>query len=208
MTETDLIRLARQGNLEAFNSLVLQHQDRVYQQARWMLGDPQAADDICQETFLRAYRKIGSFRDGSFRAWLLRIAHRLCLDEMRRNRRRATLPLELQEVDGDEYPPIDWPAGSVPTPEDWAESSFMLMQIRQLLEHLSPEWRATLILVDLQGLDYAQTAAVLGIPLGTVKSRLARARRQLHDWLLASGALAEHVPTPPEGSTLLTHGYT
>jgi RNA polymerase sigma-70 factor (ECF subfamily) len=208
MLETDLIHSARRGDLDAFNSLVLHYQDTVYRQARWMLGDPQAADDICQETFLRAYRKFNSFRDGSLRAWLLRIASRLCLDELRRRQRRPTLSLELHYVHGDELTSSDWPVDPASSPEDQAEGSLALQHITQSLGRLTPEWRAILTLVDLQGLDYAQTAQILGIPLGTVKSRLARARFQLRQVLLASGTLSDEHPGEPDSSPSLTYGCT
>lgn len=208
MIENDLIHYARLGNLDAFNSLVLRYQDQVYRQAHWMLGDPQAADDICQETFLRAYRKINSFRDGSFRAWLLRIASRLCLDELRRRKRRPTVSLEVPTADGQEYTPAEFPVDSAPSPEEWAEGSITLQLIQQSMAGLNPDQRLILTLVDLQGLDYAQTAETLAIPLGTVKSRLARARQQLRQALLTSGALADYLPTQPDASTGLHYGLT
>jgi RNA polymerase sigma-70 factor (ECF subfamily) len=208
MIESDLIHYARLGNLDAFNSLVLRYQDQVYRQAHWMLGDPQSADDICQETFLRAYRKLGSFRDGSFRGWLLRIASRLCLDELRRQKRRLTLPLEPVDEDGNEYIPSGWPADHAPSPEELADGSITAQVVHQSLTRLSPEYRLILTLVDLQGLDYAQTAETLVIPLGTVKSRLARARAQLRQVLLASGSFADETPADLENSSHLNFGLT
>ena len=208
MIESDLIRYARQGDLEAFNSLVLTHQDSVYRQAHWMLGDPQAADDICQETFLRAYRKLSSFRDGSLRAWLLTIANRLCLDELRRRKRRQALPLELPDAEGNEYSLADWQIEQSETPEELAEGSITLRLIHQSLEHLTPEYRSVITLVDLQGFDYAQAAEVLTIPLGTVKSRLARARFHLRQALLASGALAGYQPMDKQASSDLKYSVT
>jgi RNA polymerase sigma-70 factor (ECF subfamily) len=208
MSESDLIRCARQRDLEAFNNLVLRYQDSVYRQAYWMLGDPQAADDVCQETFLRAYRKLGSFRDGSLRAWLLTIANRLCLDELRRSKRRPAVPLELVGEDGVEYTPPEWDVDPGPSPEEQAEESIRLQLIQGCLERLTPEWRLIITLVDLQGFDYAQTAEILAIPLGTVKSRLARARHQLGQALLASGALAELSGANPDNPAHLSYGLT
>lgn len=208
MIESDLIHYARQGDLEAFNSLVLTHQDSVYRQAHWMLGDPHAADDICQETFLRAYRKLSSFHDGSLRAWLLTIANRLCLDELRRRKRRPVLPLEPVGEDGVEYIPQEWPIDPAPSPEEQAERAIQLQILHQSLARLTPEWRLIITLVDLQGYDYAQTAKILAIPLGTVKSRLARARRQLRQTLLTSGALAGYHPTESESATHPSYGLT
>jgi len=208
MPESELIYNARSGNLDAFNRLVLHYQDHVYRQAHWMLGDPQAADDICQETFLRAFQKLHSFRDGSFRGWLLRIAQRLCLDELRRRKRRQTTPLELPDADGNEYSLADWQAERSKTPEELAEGSITLHVIHQSLECLSPEYRSIVTLVDLQGFDYAQAAEVLAIPLGTVKSRLARARFHLRQALLASGALADYQPMDKQASSDLKYSVT
>ena len=208
MIEIDLIHNARLGNLDAFNRLVLQYQDQVYRQAHWMLGDPLAADDICQETFLRAFQKLHSFRDGSFRGWLLRIAQRLCLDELRRRKRRQALPLELPDAEGNEYSLADWQIEQSETPEELAEGSITLHLIHQSLEQLSPDYRSVITLVDVQGFDYAQTAEVLAIPLGTVKSRLARARFQLRQVLLASGALADYLPEKNETPTSFKYGFS
>lgn len=208
MLEIDLIHDARLGNLDAFNRLVLQYQDQVYRQAHWMLGDPHAADDICQETFLRAFQKLHLFRDGSFRGWLLRIAQRLCLDELRRRKRRHTMPLEVPDAEGNEYSPADWQAEQSESPEELAEGSITLSLIHQSIEHLSPEYRSVIILVDLQGFDYAQTAELLAIPLGTVKSRLARARFQLRQALLASGALVDYQFRENKTASDLKYGVT
>lgn len=205
MSETDLISHARQGDLEAFNSLVLRYQERVYRQAYWMLGDPQSADDICQETFLRAFHKLSSFRGGSLQAWLLTIASRLCLDELRSRKRRPAVPLELVGEDGLEFTPAEWDIDPGPSPEDQADQSIRLQLIHQCLERLTPEWRLIITLVDLQGFDYAQTAQMLAIPLGTVKSRLARARRQLGHVLLASGVLADDHPSHPGSPASLSY---
>jgi RNA polymerase sigma-70 factor (ECF subfamily) len=208
MHEIDLIHTARQGDLDAFNRLVLQYQDQVYRQSYWMLGDPQAADDICQETFLRAFQKLGSFRDGSFRGWLLRIAQRLCLDELRRHKRRHVLPLELHDADGNEYSLADWQAEQGESPEELAEGTITLRLIHQSLHNLNPEYRSVITLVDLQGYDYTQAAEMLAIPLGTVKSRLARARFQVRQVLLASGALADYHPGKQKAPADLGYGIT
>jgi RNA polymerase sigma-70 factor (ECF subfamily) len=208
MPESDLIHDARQGDLEAFNRLVLQYQDQVYRQSYWMLGDPQAADDICQETFLRAFQKLRSFRDGSFRGWLLRIAQRLCLDELRRRKRRQILPLELPDAEGNEYSLVDWQAEQRESPEELAEGASILRLIHQSLENLNPEYRSVITLVDLQGYDYTQASEVLAIPLGTVKSRLARARFQVRGALLASGALEDRLPGKQKSAADLCYGIT
>ena len=100
MDEASLIQAARQGDLDAFNRLVLAYQDRLYTQAYRLLGEAEAAEDATQEAFISAYRNIHTYRGGSFRGWLLRIVTNACYDELRRRKRRPTQPLEpLDEED-------------------------------------------------------------------------------------------------------------
>lgn len=179
LDEHGLIELTRQGDLNAFNRLVLSYQDRVFRQAVWMLGEAETAQDITQETFLLAYQKLSSFQDGSFRAWLLKIATRLCLDELRRRKRRKNLPLEPLNLEGEEIDWADWMIDPAESPEAAAERADLRQKIEREIAALDPEFRAVLILVDLQAMDYAEAAESLGIPIGTVKSRLARGRVRL-----------------------------
>ncbi len=189
MSEDAWVAAARRGDLEAFNRLVLAHQDQAYRVAYRLLGDPDAAADATQDAFLKAYRHIGRFKDGSFRAWLLRIVTNTCYDYLRRRRRRPTVSLDASlEADGpgeasawlrDEHPSRD-PAG-------YAERRALAAAIERCLDDLPPDFRAVAVLVDVEGLDYATAAQALGLPVGTVKSRLARARRRLRDCLRAAG---------------------
>ena len=100
MDEAGLIKDAQQGDLDAFNRLILAYQDRVHNQAFRVLGESQSADDATQEAFLSAYKNLRSFRGGSFRAWLLRIVTNACYDELRRRKRRPTTPLEPVDDEG------------------------------------------------------------------------------------------------------------
>jgi RNA polymerase sigma-70 factor (ECF subfamily) len=176
MDEIALIQAAKQGDLDSFNRLVLAYQDLVYYQAYRVMGEREGAEDATQEAFILAYRKLKSYRGGSFRAWLLRIVTNTCYDELRRRKRRPTTPLEPLNNDDEEIESPGWLADPSESPEEASERSDMRAALRYCLEELTPEFRTIVVLVDLQGLDYAEAAQVIGKPLGTVKSRLARAR--------------------------------
>ncbi len=176
--EAQRINRAQRGDLEAFNDLVLIYQDRVFQQAYWMLGEEEAAEDAAQEAFILAFRKINTFHEGSFRAWVMTITTHYCLDQIRSAKRHPQLPLEMTNADGEESEP-SWCVDPAEGPEQAVERIQTERFIADAIRHLSPEYRAALILVDLQEMDYHEAAAALSIPLGTVKSRLARARLQL-----------------------------
>ena len=189
MDEAALIQAARQGDLESFNRLVLVYQDMVYNQAYRMMGESETAEDAAQDAFIAAFRKLGSYRGGSFKAWLLRIVTNLCYDELRRRKRRPTTPLEPVDNDDEEIESPRWLTDPGKTPEEEAERGELTRALESCLKGLSPEFCTIVILVDIQGLDYKEAAQVVGKPLGTVKSRLARARLQLRDCLKGFGEL-------------------
>jgi len=183
MDETGLIRDAQRGDLEAFNRLVLAYQDRVYSQAFRVLGDSQSADDAAQEAFISAYKNLRSFRGGSFRAWLLRIVTNACYDELRRRKRRPTVALEPVDDAGEEIESPHWIADPGESPEQNIERSELGQAIQACLDQLPEDFRVVVVLVDVQGLDYLEAADAIGKPLGTVKSRLARARNRMRECL-------------------------
>lgn len=183
MDETALIQAASQGDLDAFNRLVLAYQDMVYTQAYRMMGEQEAAEDASQDAFISAYRKLDSYRGGSFKAWLLRIVTNICYDELRRRKRRPTTPLEPLDNENEEIESPRWLSDPGESPEESAERSELARALQRCLDGLPPEFRAVVALVDVQGLDYSEAALALGAPLGTVKSRLARARTRMRDCL-------------------------
>jgi len=183
MDETGLISDAQKGDLDAFNSLILTYQDRVYNQAFRVLGDYQSADDATQEAFISAYKNLHSFRGGSFRAWLLRIVTNACYDELRRKKRRPTTPLEPVDEEGNEIESPHWIADSEEGPEDQMARIELANAIQACLDQLSEDFRVVVVLVDVQGFDYLEASEVIGKPLGTVKSRLARARNRMRECL-------------------------
>jgi len=183
MDEPDLIQSAQRGDLEAFNRLVLAYQDMVFNQAYRMMNEMDAAEDAAQDAFIIAYRKLASYRGGSFKAWLLRIVTNLCYDELRRRKRRPTTPLEPLDHDEEEIESPRWLSDPSETPEESAERAELAQALQNCLDGLPPEFRAIVTLVDIQGLDYSEAAQAIGSPLGTVKSRLARARTRMRDCL-------------------------
>ena len=183
MDEPGLIQAALQGDLDAFNRLVLAYQDIVFSQAYRMMGEQEAAEDAAQDAFISAYRKLDSYRGGSFKAWLLRIVTNLCYDELRRRKRRPTTPLEPVDNDNEEIESPRWMSDPGETPEEHAERMEVARALQACLQDLPDEFRAVVTLVDIQGMDYTEAAQVIGSPLGTVKSRLARARMRMRDCL-------------------------
>jgi len=177
--EVALIQNARQGDLTAFNRLVLAYQDMVYNQAYRVMGESDAAEDAAQEAFISAYRKLHTFRGGSFRGWLLRIVTNACYDELRRRKRRPITSYEPQNRDGEELESARWMVDPTESPEERVQQAELAQAIQNCLNALPTDFRTVAILVDVQGMDYAQVAEIIKKPLGTVKSRLARARRRL-----------------------------
>jgi RNA polymerase sigma-70 factor (ECF subfamily) len=189
MDEAQMIHYAREGDLDAFNRLVLAYQDMAYNLAYRMMGDPASADDVTQEAFISAYRKLDSFRGGSFKAWLLRIVTNASYDELRRLKRRPTTPLEPTSNDNEAFESPVWLKYEGETPEETALRAELNTAIQNCLEGLEPDFRAVVVMVDVQGMDYSDAASAIQKPLGTVKSRLARARVKMQECLRAFGEL-------------------
>jgi RNA polymerase sigma-70 factor (ECF subfamily) len=187
MEEASLIAAAQQGKVDAFNELVLAYQQQVYNLAYRILGDPASAGDAAQDAFISAFENIGRFRGGSFKSYLLRIVSNRCYDELRRWKRRPATSFEdFGEVDEEANPAL---VNGGERPEDYAERQEMAHIIQAGIETLPPDQRITLALSDVQGLSYQEIAAATEVSLGTVKSRLARARGKLRDYLQAQGEL-------------------
>lgn len=185
----DLVQRAQRGDLPAFNSIVLRYQDAVYSLVLRMLSSAEAAEDVTQEAFVSAWRHINTFRGGSFRSWLFTIAANRARDELRRGVRRPTTSLDAAR-DNPDRADLD-PVDDDPGPERAAEQSELRAALEEALAELPPDWREVVVLSDIHGLDYAEIAQATGVALGTVKSRLSRARARLREVILASAELAE-----------------
>ena len=181
-----LIQRARDGDLTAFNALVVRFQDPVYSLALRMLGSPPAAEDATQEAFIRAWSRLDSFRGGRFQSWLFTIVANLSRDELRRRGRRPQTALDAARDDPDRAS-LD-PADEGPSPEAVAEQGDLRSLLQSALAQLPDDWREVVVLSDVQDLAYDEIAEITGLPLGTVKSRLSRARGRLRDII---GSIAE-----------------
>ena len=178
-----MILEAKGGNLDSFNRLVLAYQDMVYSHAYRMIGEEESADDATQTAFISAYNHLSSFRGGSFKAWLLRIVTNACYDELRRRIRRPTVPLEPLDDAGEEVESAHWMVDPTDQPEEQMQRLELQQAIQHCLDRLPDEFRVTVLLVDIQGLDYSEASRAINKPIGTIKSRLARARLRLRDCL-------------------------
>jgi len=185
MNEQVLITDAQNGSLDAFNTLVLHYQDSVFNTALRILGDEDQAADASQEAFISAFKSISSFRGGSFKAWLMRTVTNACYDELRRKKRRPTTPLEPDTDDGEEMDSPKWLADSNLTPDQQAEANEVEHAIQHCLDNLPLEFKTVVVMADIQGMDYTEVASAIRVPLGTIKSRLARARLRLRECLQA-----------------------
>ena len=183
MNEQALITDAQNGNLDAFNTLILHYQDSVFNTALRILGDEDQAADAAQEAFISAFKSIRSFRGGSFKGWLMRTVTNACFDELRRQKRRPTTPLEPDTEDGEEMDSPRWLADPNMTPAQKAEADEVEHAIQHCLNNLPLEFKTVVIMADIQGMDYVEVAAAVRVPLGTIKSRLARARLRLRECL-------------------------
>ncbi len=184
--ESTLVQRSRGGDIAAFNVLVERFQRGLYNLCLRMLGSAAAAEDATQEAFIAAFRRLDSFRGGSLRAWLYRIAANVCYDELRRRRARPAVSLDATLEQGG----LAELASPSPSPARQLERSEVVSAIQKALGALPSDQRLAVILCDVQGMDYSEISAVVGAPLGTVKSRIARARLRLRAILRADPALA------------------
>lgn len=183
--DAELVARYLEGDLEAFETLMSAHEDRVFHLCLRMLRDRDAALDATQDTFLTVFRKADRYRNrAAFSTWLYRVALNTCYDHLRRAKRRRTEALP------DHHDPSD-PAG-----EDAYRSAELRPAIEDALAALPDEFRAAVVLVDLDGRSLDDTAEILDVPVGTVKSRVFRARRMLAERL---GNLREGVEHPKDG---------
>ena len=186
MDEAALIRDAQRGDVNAYNRLVLAYQDQAYGVAYRVMGDPAAAADITQEAMIAAYNAIDSFKGGNYRAWLLRIVTNRCYDELRRRKRRPQSSLDALTEENENYSALE---ADQPGPESMQVRSELVRAIQSCLEGLPDEQRIAAVLCDVEGYDYGEIARITRVSLGTVKSRMSRARAKLRDCLQGFGEL-------------------
>jgi len=197
--EEQLTKQAMEGDLDAFNQLVLRYQGIAYNHAYALLGDTDQAEDAVQESFIKAFQAMNGFRGVSFRGWLLKIVTNSAYDWLRRSQRHPMQPLFPEDENGEEIESPAWivdPAASV---QEEVEEKEFSKKIYEALDELPDVYRSVLTLIDIHELDYAEAAEALKVPIGTVKSRLARARLQMQKKLRGNlttsyEGTAEHTP--------------
>ena len=185
--ERILIATAQKGNLDAFNGLVVMYQDMAFSVAYRILQDDGMAADVTQNALIAAYRKIDQFRGDNFKSWLMRIVTNACYDELRLKKRHPTASLDDIEGEGDGLyfdAEDDAPLmATIEGPERVVERGELHAVIENCLQQLSASYRIIVVLADVEGYSYEEAASISGISLGTVKSRLSRARSNLRDCL-------------------------
>jgi len=188
--ETDSIKAAQKGDLAAFNRLVMTHQTQAYNVAYRLMGDADLAADATQEAFIKAFKAIKQYRGGSFKGWLLRIVSNACYDMLRYQKRRPSESLESEDDDDASERNIH-----LQDPAERPEEALMRRELNDMLQQaisrLPTEQRLVLVLSDAEGLSYQEIAEATDLALGTVKSRLSRARLKLRDILLEQELLPE-----------------
>ncbi|MBV6402213.1 MAG: ECF RNA polymerase sigma factor SigE [Anaerolineales bacterium] len=182
-TETMLIATAQRGDLDAFNLLVLKYQDMMYRVSLRVTHNELSAEDATQNALIQAFNSLRSFRGGSFKSWLARVAINASYDELRREKRHLAMPLEPYNNEGEEIESPAWLMDLAAGPQELAESSEVQEVLRRCIRALTPDYRLVVILVDIEGMSYEEAAQATRVPVGTVKSRLARARMQLRSAL-------------------------
>ena len=192
--ELNIINRVRGGDTEAFEQLVLEHQNKVYSLALRMLGNEEDARDMAQEAFVRAYTSLAGFRgDSKFSVWLYRLTSNICIDFLRSRQRHQTVSLTYDTEDS-EGGQLEIPDERF-TPEAGLERSELRSAVLRGLDSLSPEFRNILLLREIDGLSYGEISRALDLEEGTVKSRIFRARKKLTEFLLRDGNITDKAPS-------------
>jgi len=190
MTEKELVRAAAGGDESAFAELVRMYENKAYHLALRMCGNEEDASDVAQDAFLAAWRGLPSFRgESGFSTWLYRLVSNAAIDHLRRTKhQRGNVSLDDEELN------LDAPDDS-PTPHEAAEEKDLKDAVAKGLKALSDDHRTVLVMREVQELSYEEIAHALSLDLGTVKSRISRARSHLRKILLQSGNLSGYLPS-------------
>lgn len=178
--EKELVNKSKNGDMDAFSELIASYEKKIYNIALRMIGNREDAYDIAQEVCIKIYKNINSFKENSsFNTWVYRITSNVCIDEIRK--RKDTIPFTIVKDSSTEFEmPIESPNN---LPEDIIERKEKIEEIKKCIMELSPEYRIMIILRDVRGHSYEEISDILNLNLGTVKSRLSRARAILKDKL-------------------------
>lgn len=188
--EAAIVRKVLGGDANAFETLVLEYEKNVYNIALRMTGNSEDAADMTQEAFIKAYNSLQSFRgDSKFSVWLYRIVSNVCLDFLRSKNRRPTVSLSVEDDDGEDTQ-LDV-ADESQSPELLLDRKLTRDSVRRGLDSLPPDYRQILLLREIQGLSYDEIAQTLSLEVGTVKSRIFRARKRLCTFLIDDGNISD-----------------
>jgi RNA polymerase sigma-70 factor (ECF subfamily) len=183
--EQQAITRALAGEVDAFNQLVIKYQRLAYSVAYRMLQNEESAADAVQDSFVKAYRALGGFKGGLFKSWLLRIVVNTCYDVLRVQQRYVSEPIEDDPSgDSEETKPARQLVESGESPHEYVERMELSSYIEVGIRSLPPDQRLVLTLCDVHGYSYEEIAEITSYPMGTVKSRISRARTKLRDYLL------------------------
>ena len=180
MSETEYIEKSRQGDMQAFEQLVILYENKILNYCYRMLGNRTDAEDATQEVFVKLFRFLDSFTGQSaFSTWLFKIASNVCLDFLRKHKRQRTetVSLHQQNAEGEEFLLNVEDTG--PSPYDTMQQREAHRALASALDNMSQEQRQVIVLRDIEGLSYEEIARIIGVAEGTVKSRINRARQQL-----------------------------
>lgn len=179
--EDKLIELSQQGDLDAFEKLIIDYEKKIYVIAYRFMGNEHDAKDLTQETFIKAFNNIKNFRrESSFSTWICRIANNACIDELRKIKRRPCDSLD-EEINLDEGSVSKQVKDERPTPEEVYETEELNQYLQKMLNELNENFRMVVVLRDIEGYSYEEIAEITNVSLGTVKSRLYRARKELKE---------------------------
>ncbi|MGI6704217.1 MAG: RNA polymerase sigma factor [Clostridia bacterium] len=186
--ELDLVERSKGGDLTAFEELVVMYQKQIYNLSYRMMGSEEDACDMTQEAFLKAFKSIRKFNGkSSFGTWVYRIAVNVCIDELRKRKKVKLYPVVHNDnPEGDGSKLI---ADTEDLPEERIERQETRKQVQRAINRLTEDYRAIIILRDIQGRSYQEIAGILGLNIGTVKSRINRARHNLKEELIKQGEL-------------------
>lgn len=188
--EAAIVRKVLGGDANAFETLVLEYEKNVYNIALRMTGNSEDAADMTQEAFIKAYNSLQSFRgDSKFSVWLYRIVSNVCLDFLRSKNRRPTVSLSVEDDNGEDAQL--YVADESQSPELLLDRKLTRESVRRGLDSLPPDYRQILLLREIQGLSYDEIAQALGLEVGTVKSRIFRARKRLCNFLIDDGNISD-----------------
>ncbi len=196
MNQESLIERSLTGDLDAFNQLISEYQRLAYSVAYRLLQDPDAAADAVQDSFIKAYRALDSFRGGSFKSWLMRIVTNTCYDVLRARKRNRTDSLEEMPVESEYIPAL---TDRRESPQQYVERQELASLLMAAIQTLPEDQRISIVLCDVEGYAYEEIADMTGVAIGTVKSRISRARGKVRDYLTQYPELLPSTFRPSQG---------